>query len=40
MEQETFQEAKIAIKQAHVLGVFDPTLSAELDVHGTPEGFR
>lgn len=40
MEKETFQQAKIAIKQAQALGVFDPTPSTKLDVHGTPEGFR
>ena len=38
-EQEAFQQAKIAVKQAQVLGIFDPTLPAKLDVHVTQEGF-
>lgn len=37
-EQEAFQQA-IAAKQAWELGIFDPTLPAELDVHVTQEGF-
>ena len=39
MEQDTFQQAKLAVKQAQALGIFDPTLLAELDVHVTQDGF-
>ena len=38
-EQEAFQQAKIAVKHAQALGIFDPTLPAELDVHVTLAGF-
>ena len=39
MEHEAFQQAKLAVKQAQALGIFDPTLPAELDVHVTQDGF-
>ena len=39
MEQEAFQQAKLAVKQSQALGILDPTLPAELDVHVTPDGF-
>ena len=38
-EHEAFQQAKLAVKQAHALGIFDPPLPAELDVHVTQDGF-
>ena len=38
-EQDAFQQAKVAVKQAQALGLFDPTLPAELDVHITQDGF-
>uniref|UniRef100_A0A669QJJ3 ribonuclease H n=1 Tax=Phasianus colchicus TaxID=9054 RepID=A0A669QJJ3_PHACC len=38
-EQDAFQQAKLAVKQAQALGIFDPTLPAELDVHVTQDGF-
>lgn len=38
-EQDAFQQAKLAVKQAQALGIFDPTLLAELDVHVTQDGF-
>ena len=39
MEHEAFQQAKLAIKQAQALGIFDPTLPAELVVHVAQNGF-
>ena len=39
MEQDTFQQAKQAVKQAQALGIFDPTLPAKLDVCVTQGGF-
>ena len=39
MEQDAFQQAKLAVKQAQALGIFDPTLPAKLDVHVTQDGF-
>ena len=39
MEQEAFQQAKLAVKQAQALGIFDPTLPPGLDVHVTQDGF-
>ena len=39
MEQDPFQQAKRAVKQAQVLGTLDPTLPAKLDVHVTQDGF-
>lgn len=39
MEQEAFQQAKTAVKQAQLLGIFDPTLPDELVEHVTQEGF-
>ena len=39
MEQDPFQQAKRAVKQAQVLGTLDPTLPAKLDVHITQGGF-
>ena len=39
MEQDAFQQVKVAVKQAQALGAFDPTLPAELDVHITQDGF-
>jgi len=33
------KQAKLAVKRAQALGVFDPTLPAELDVHVTQDGF-
>ena len=38
-EQDTFQQAKLAVKQAQALGIFDPTLPAELDVRVTQDSF-
>ena len=38
-EQDTFQQVKLAVQQAQALGVFDPTLPAELDVCVTQDGF-
>ena len=37
-EQDAFQQAKPAVKQAQALGIFDPTLPARLDVHVTEDG--
>ena len=39
MEHEAFQQAKLAVKLAQVLGIFDSTFPAELDVHVTQGGF-
>lgn len=39
VEQDAFQQAKLAVKQAQVLGISDLTLPAELDVHVTQDGF-
>ena len=39
MEQDAFQQVKLAVKQAQALGIFDSTLPAELDVHVTQDGF-
>ena len=39
MEQDAFQQAKLSVKQALALRIFDPTLSAELDIHVTQNGF-
>lgn len=39
MEQEACQQAKLTVKLAQVLGVFNPILLAELDVHVTQDGF-
>ena len=38
-EQEAFQQAKLAVKLVQALGIFDPTLSAELDGHVAQDGF-
>ena len=38
-EQDTFQQVKLAVKQAQALGMIDPTLPAVLDVHVTHDGF-
>ncbi|XP_052553514.1 uncharacterized protein LOC128087697 [Tympanuchus pallidicinctus] len=38
-KQDAFQQAKLAVKQAQALGIFDPTLPAELDVHVTQDSF-
>uniref|UniRef100_A0A669QJR9 ribonuclease H n=1 Tax=Phasianus colchicus TaxID=9054 RepID=A0A669QJR9_PHACC len=38
-EQDAFQQAKLAVEQAQALGIFDPTLPAELDVRVTQDGF-
>uniref|UniRef100_A0A803XTF5 ribonuclease H n=1 Tax=Meleagris gallopavo TaxID=9103 RepID=A0A803XTF5_MELGA len=38
-EQDAFPQAKLAVKQAQALGIFDPTLPAEFDVHITEDGF-
>jgi len=37
-EQDSFQQRKLAVKQARALGTFDPTFPAELDVHVTQDG--
>ena len=39
MEHEAFQQAKLAVKQAQVLGIFDPILPADLHIHVTQDGF-
>ena len=39
MKQDIFQQAKLAVKQAQALDIFDPTLPAELDIHVTQDGF-
>lgn len=39
MEQETFQQETITVKQAQALSIFEPTFPAELDVHVTQEEF-
>ena len=39
MKQDIFQQAKLAVKQAQALGIFDPTLPAELDIHVTQDDF-
>jgi len=39
MEQEAFQQAKLAVKQAQALDIFNPTLLAKLDVHVTQDEF-
>ena len=39
MKHEAFQQAKLAVKQAQALGIFDPTLQAEMDVYVTQDGF-
>ena len=39
MEQDAFQQTKLAVKEAQALGIFDPTLPAKLDVHVTQDGF-
>ena len=38
-EHEAFQQAKLAVKQAQALGIFDPTLPDEADIHATQDGF-
>ena len=35
MEQDTFQQAKQAVKRAQALGIFDPILLAKLEIHVT-----
>ena len=39
MEHKAFPQAKVAVKQAQALGIFDPTLPVKLDVHVTQDGF-
>lgn len=39
MEQDAFQQVKLAVKQAQALRIFDPTLPTELDIHATQERF-
>lgn len=39
MEQDAFQQAKLAVKQAQALDIFDPPLPAKLEVHVTQDGF-
>jgi len=39
-EQEAFQQAKIAVKQAQALGIFHPIPPTKVDVHVTQEGFH
>ena len=39
MEHDAFQQVKLAVKQAQVLGILNPTLPAKLDVHVTQDGF-
>jgi len=38
-EQDAFQQAKLAVKQAQALDIFDPPLPAKLEVHVTQDGF-
>ena len=38
-EQDAFQQAKLAVIQARALGIFDPTLPAELDINVAQDGF-
>lgn len=38
-EQDAYQQAKSAIKQAQALSIFNPTLPAKLDIHVIQEGF-
>ena len=38
-EQDAFQQVKLVVNQAQALGIFDPTLPAELDIHVTQDGF-
>jgi len=37
-EHEAFQQAKLAVKQAQALGIFDPSLLAEVGIHVTQDG--
>jgi len=39
MEQDAFQQVKVAVKQAQALDIFDPNLPAKLDVYATQDGF-
>ena len=39
IQQDTFQQAKLAVKQVQALGIFDPTLLVQLEVHVTQDGF-
>jgi len=39
VDQEAFQQAKLAVKPAQVLDIFDPTLPAELDIYVTQDRF-
>ena len=38
MDQEAFQQAKLDVKQAQALGIFDPNLPAKIDVRVTQDG--
>ena len=38
-EKDAFQQAELVVKQAQALGILDPTLPADLDVHVPQDGF-